>query len=75
MFLCFQLRLQAAAMVLAAHHAVRVKTYPLADLIHHLLNRSTYHRGQVALLLRQLGRTPPATDYWLFLTGRASRAV
>ena len=53
---------------LAAPHTVRDNTYVLADLIQHLLNHSTYHRGQVALLLRQLGRTPPATDYRLFLT-------
>jgi uncharacterized damage-inducible protein DinB len=43
-------------------------TYALGDLIHHLLNHSTYHRGQVVVLLRQLGRTPPATDFRLFLT-------
>lgn len=54
--------------LLAVHHTVRDRSYALSDLIHHLLNHSTYHRGQVALLLRQLGQTPPATDYRLFLT-------
>lgn len=29
----------------------------------HLVNHSTYHRGQVALLLRQLGYNPINTDY------------
>jgi uncharacterized damage-inducible protein DinB len=41
--------------------------YTLGELIHHALNHSTYHRGQVALLLRQLGHTPPFTDYHDFL--------
>lgn len=42
--------------------------YALGELVQHLLNHSTYHRGQVAVLLRQLGHRPPATDYRLFLT-------
>src|SRR3954451_6440214 len=36
--------------------------------IQHALNHSTYHRGQVAILLRQLGHTPPFSDYHDFLT-------
>lgn len=32
----------------------------------HVVNHSTYHRGQVASQLRQLGRVPPATDYTAF---------
>ena len=46
---------------------VRGQPFLLRELIQHIVNHSTYHRGQVALLLRQLGRTPPATDYRLFL--------
>lgn len=40
---------------------------PLDELMRHLVNHSTYHRGQLATMLRQLGRTPPSTDYvrWL----------
>jgi uncharacterized damage-inducible protein DinB len=59
---------------LASRIAVREHEYALADLVQHILNHSTYHRGQVTILLRQLGHTPPATDYRLFLneTGRAS---
>jgi uncharacterized damage-inducible protein DinB len=34
----------------------------LGDMIRHLVNHSTYHRGQVATQLRQLGATPPTTD-------------
>jgi uncharacterized damage-inducible protein DinB len=33
----------------------------------HVVNHSTYHRGQVATMLRQLGKTPQSTDYLLFL--------
>lgn len=52
----------------AAPRSVRGYEYALGELIQHLLNHSTYHRGQVALLLRQLGQSPPATDFRLFLT-------
>lgn len=34
----------------------------LDDLIRHVVNHSTYHRGQVATQLRQLGVKPPQTD-------------
>lgn len=52
---------------LAGPCAIRGHEYTLGDLIQHVLNHSTYHRGQVVLMLRQLGQTPPATDYNLFL--------
>jgi uncharacterized damage-inducible protein DinB len=39
----------------------------LMYLMQHLANHSTYHRGQVALMLRQLGAKPLATDFHLFL--------
>lgn len=40
--------------------------YPLAHMMQHVVNHSSYHRGQVVTLLRQLGHTPPATDYLVF---------
>jgi uncharacterized damage-inducible protein DinB len=40
---------------------------PLSKCLQHILNHSTYHRGQVVSLLRQLGSTPPSTDYLLFV--------
>lgn len=52
---------------LGATVMVRGEQYTLAELMQHVLNHSTYHRGQVALLLRQLGQAPAATDYRLFL--------
>jgi uncharacterized damage-inducible protein DinB len=39
----------------------------LDGLIRHVVNHSTYHRGQVATQLRQLGLKPPSTDLIVFL--------
>jgi len=39
---------------------------PLGQLIQHLVNHSSYHRGQVVNMLRQLGAKPVATDLVLF---------
>lgn len=33
------------------------------EILTHMINHSTYHRAQIALLLRQKGMKPPATDY------------
>lgn len=41
--------------------------YPLADVLLHLANHGTYHRGQLAHMLRDLGRVPPMTDYLFYL--------
>jgi uncharacterized damage-inducible protein DinB len=38
----------------------------LAHLMQHLANHSTYHRGQVALMMRQLDAVPLATDSMSF---------
>jgi uncharacterized damage-inducible protein DinB len=40
--------------------------YLLGDLLVHLVNHSTYHRGQVTNMFRQVGATPPATDLLVF---------
>jgi uncharacterized damage-inducible protein DinB len=37
-------------------------TDPLGRLVRHVVNHSTYHRGQLAAQLRGLGHTPPSTD-------------
>jgi uncharacterized damage-inducible protein DinB len=39
----------------------------LMHLMQHVVNHSTYHRGQVALTMRQLGAEPLATDFHVFL--------
>jgi uncharacterized damage-inducible protein DinB len=40
--------------------------YPLVHMMQHVVNHSSYHRGQVVTLLRQLGQAPPATDFLLY---------
>jgi uncharacterized damage-inducible protein DinB len=45
----------------------RTTQISLAHLMQHLANHSTYHRGQVALMMRQLGTEPLATDFHVFL--------
>jgi uncharacterized damage-inducible protein DinB len=52
---------------LAAPVPVRAKQVSLAHLMQHLANHSTYHRGQVVLMLRQLEAKPQATDFLVFL--------
>jgi len=42
-------------------------SHPLGQLMRHVVNHSTYHRGQLAAQLRQLGRTPPSTDFTRYL--------
>jgi len=39
----------------------------LAYLMQHVANHSTYHRGQVALMMRQLDAEPVTTDFHVFL--------
>ena len=53
---------------------VRSTQISLAHLMQHLANHSTYHRGQVTLMLRQLHKEPLATDFAMFLMeGRRER--
>src|SRR5215475_7811893 len=39
----------------------------LSALMQHMANHSTYHRGQVSLMMRQLKAEPVATDFHVFL--------
>ncbi len=39
---------------------------PLADVLVHVVNHATYHRGQLTTMIRQVGGTPPGTDYASF---------
>ena len=45
-------------------------TNALGDLLRHVVNHSTYHRGQLATQMRQLGLHPPSTDFVLYLRDR-----
>jgi uncharacterized damage-inducible protein DinB len=52
--------------------AGQVHAAPLEQLLRHVPNHSTYHRGQVVTMLRQLGATAPATDLVLFHRERSA---
>ena len=41
-------------------------TQPLVDQMAHVVNHSTYHRGQIATLFRQAAMAAPATDLIVF---------
>lgn len=41
--------------------------YPLGSMIQHLMNHSTYHRGQVTTMLRQLGAEVTPVDLLVFM--------
>lgn len=38
-----------------------------SELIHHVVNHGTYHRGNITAMLRQMGYAGPATDYVFYL--------
>ena len=54
---------------------VRTKQLRLAHLMQHLANHSTYHRGQVSLMMRQLAAEPLPTDFALFLLEGSSASA
>jgi uncharacterized damage-inducible protein DinB len=75
-------RLQAYVNGLTAADADRVLEYrnvkgtvfrdPIGNILQHLANHGSYHRGQVTTLLRQLGATPVNTDMIGFYRERAA---
>ena len=54
---------------------VRTTQLSLAHLMQHLANHSTYHRGQVSLMMRQLHAEPLPTDFALFLLEGSSTSA
>jgi len=51
------------------------KQLNLAHLMQHLANHSTYHRGQIASMIRRLGAEPLPTDFAFFLLERSSESA
>lgn len=47
---------------------------PLWQSMQHVVNHGTYHRGQIATMLRQLGAKPVATDLIFFYRELAAQA-
>lgn len=48
---------------------------PLVQLLQHLVNHGTYHRGQVTTLLRQTGTETTSLDMLFFFRERAAKAT
>lgn len=46
---------------------------PMRQMLQHLANHGTYHRGQVITMLRQLGAKPLETDLIVFFRDRAGQ--
>ena len=45
-------------------------TSAMWEMLQHVVNHGTYHRGQVTMALRQLGATPPAVDFLVYYDQR-----
>ena len=45
----------------------RTFSYPMSNVLQHLVNHTTYHRGQVIAMLRQLGAKPVNCDFIYYL--------
>ena len=39
------------------------------DILAHVINHSTHHRGQIVASIREAGQAPPATDFLFFTLG------
>ena len=48
--------------------------YSLERMMQHVVNHSSYHRGQVVTMLRQLGQAAPSTDFLIFFDEGAPAA-
>ena len=49
-------------------------SFPLGQLMLHAVNHSTYHRGQVTTLIRQLGSQPMSSDLVVYYSEKAKKA-
>jgi uncharacterized damage-inducible protein DinB len=48
---------------------------PLWHLMRHMVNHSTYHRGQITTMTRQLGLQPVSTDLVLYFREQQQQAI
>jgi uncharacterized damage-inducible protein DinB len=49
--------------------------YPLGQLMQHVVNHGSYHRGQITAFLRQLGAEAVATDFLVFIDVKSKAAT
>jgi len=47
---------------------------PVWQIVLHIVNHASYHRGQITTMLRQLGHTPVPTDLIAFYRREAAHA-
>src|SRR5687768_12642257 len=50
-------------------------THQMSDILFHVVNHGTYHRGQLAQFLRDRELPPASTDYLIFVQRRRSGAI
>ena len=55
--------------------AGKIYIQPLWQMLQHLVNHGSYHRGQVTMMLRQLGANPIGTDLITFYRDRQAQAA
>ena len=60
----------AEAMLHYLNLAGKPGSLPVWQVILHVVNHASYHRGQITTMLRQLGHTPVATDLHVFYLTR-----
>ncbi|QSO54779.1 DinB family protein [Alicyclobacillus curvatus] len=65
MFLAHQKDLQSISEYPHPRHGTLRASY--SDIVHHIANHGTYHRGNITAMLRQLGHAGPSTDYVFYL--------
>jgi uncharacterized damage-inducible protein DinB len=61
------------AFVLETRFAGRLETRS-SDLVQHVVNHGTYHRGNITAMLRQLGHPGVMTDYVLYLYEKGNKS-
>ena len=47
--------------------------YSLGHMLQHVVNHSTYHRGQIVTMLRQLGAGATSTDFLLYFDSQQTQ--
>jgi uncharacterized damage-inducible protein DinB len=47
--------------------------YPIGQILQHVVNHSSYHRGQVTVMLRQLGAKAVMTDFLVYIDEKNKR--
>ncbi|MBD1380480.1 DinB family protein [Metabacillus arenae] len=68
----FDSREDLEALFTIAHPNFGSTETSIAELVQHVVNHGTYHRGNITAMLRQLGHAGPSTDFIYFLFEKKS---